>query len=373
MPTLVPPFVSLSTIDELLTLHFPLLPRTRPTCRALQDRIAHVEDVLRQAQQPATDTLLRAAEAHDFAALIASDCGMPDLARDLCLRQHAVIHTATPVGVAHAKLTLQPLINLARLHIRAGDGTAAYQLLHGLFQAVQSRASTVVDDVRFDGAHLVNDTDHAELTQWLWTILLADGTRALARAGRWDEATQHAEQHHGIGTRLFDGRQVAIIAAHTQTALAMLHAADTPTPWERAIAACLATVCSIRLQQDTDAAVSAMIAAYHAAASDTTDRVFQTRLPLTVTAYAAGHAGAVPLVTQVLRLAQDTADAYITRDILAAAHLIPLTGSSIDSLTGIVRRAGLGTGTVLPLLLDRLLNATEHAERLISTAAGSAT
>ncbi|WP_433616934.1 hypothetical protein ACQP2P_16300 [Dactylosporangium sp. CA-139114] len=266
------------------------------------------------------------------------------------------------------------MINLARLHTHAGDGTTAYQLLHALFQAVQARTPTMVDaDVRLDGAQLVNDADHPELTQWLWTMLLADGTRALARAGRWDEAAQHAEQHHGVGTRLFDGRQVAIIAAHPQTALAMLHATDTPTPWERAVAACLTAACSIRLQQDTDAAVAAMIDAYHAAALETTDPVFQTRLALTVTAYAAGHTTEAPLVTQVQRTAQDTTDAYIARDILTTAHLLPLTASTIDRLADTVRRAGLGTGTVPQPLLDRLLHATEHAERLITTAARSST
>ncbi|MEV4515193.1 hypothetical protein AB0K00_40320 [Dactylosporangium sp. NPDC049525] len=367
------PFVQRSALDELLALHFPLLPRTRPSCRPLHSRIAHVEDLVQQAQQPTADTLARAAEAHNFSALIASDCGLAALARELCQRQHTAIRATTPVGVAHAKLTLQPLINLGRLHTRAGDGTAAYQVLHALFDTVQRRSTARIDGITFDARHLVLDAEHPELVQWLWAVLLADGTRALARAGRWEEASQHAEQHHGVGTRLLDGRQVTIIATHPQTALAMLAATDTAAPWERAIAACLTTICRIRLQQCTDADIGAMVDAYHTVEPDTTDPVFHVRLGLTAATLAAGHPAAAELLGRVEGTATGTTDAYIARDVLAAAHLLPVADRTMQDMTETVQQAGLGAGDIPPTLLNRLLQATDTAERLISATVRSAT
>jgi hypothetical protein len=46
----------------------------------------------------------------------------------------------------------------------------------------------------------------------VWTVALAEGIRALARAGRWDDALAHAHRHRGIGATLLDGRQIAVIA-----------------------------------------------------------------------------------------------------------------------------------------------------------------
>jgi hypothetical protein len=77
-----------------------------------------------QARSTADQALTRAAEACNLAALIASDCGMPGLARDLCWRQYGVFAQARIRDETTAKLALQPLINLARLHIRDGDGDA---------------------------------------------------------------------------------------------------------------------------------------------------------------------------------------------------------------------------------------------------------
>jgi hypothetical protein len=102
---------------------FPLLPLPKPVCRALETRIALVRECADMASQGTEDPLVRAAEAQNLAALIASDCGLPELARDLCWQQFEVFLTVRPLNTATAKLALQPLINLARLLIRAGDGT----------------------------------------------------------------------------------------------------------------------------------------------------------------------------------------------------------------------------------------------------------
>jgi hypothetical protein len=64
---------------------------------------------------------------------------MPDLARDLCWQQFDACTTAGPYGETGAKLALQPLVNLARLRIRDGDGDgeSGYQVLQSLYDAVK--------------------------------------------------------------------------------------------------------------------------------------------------------------------------------------------------------------------------------------------
>lgn len=56
---------------------------------------------------------------------------------------------------------------------------------------------------RIDGRELpldrftVAEADRIELHRWLWTVLLGDGLRPLASAGRWDEAVARAREHGG--------------------------------------------------------------------------------------------------------------------------------------------------------------------------------
>src|SRR6266436_5439413 len=95
-------------------------------------RLARVTWLADQASHSAIQPATRAAEACNLAALIASDCGMHSLARDLCWHQVSAFAQADIQDEATAKLALQPLVNLARLHIRDGDGDAGYQLLESL-------------------------------------------------------------------------------------------------------------------------------------------------------------------------------------------------------------------------------------------------
>jgi hypothetical protein len=368
------PPAQLSPIDDLLARHFPLLPRTRPSCRPLPSRVAHVEQLVRRAAHAPANALLRAAEAHNFAALIASDCGMADLARTLCLRQYAAIRTTTPVGVAAAKLALQPLVNLGRLHTRAGDGDAAYQVFQTLFDTVRGRGEADIDGVRIDARTLVVDADHAELTQWMWVTLLADGSRALARAGRWHEARDAAAAHQGIGERLFDGRQVAIIDASSRAAAharAMLEATPTPTDWERAVAACLDVACHARSGQLTAGHVTAAASTYHRAVRGDVDGVFAARLGLTIAALTGDHPDAAAVATHVEHAATDADDAYVARDVLAAASTVPLTAETVRVLTNAVQHAGLDAGSLPGPLLTRLTEAANTAEQIIAATAAA--
>jgi len=69
-------------LRDLAAQRFPLVPRTRPACRALDVRAARVRDLARLADQHTSEeSLVRAAEAHNLAALITSDCGLPAVAR----------------------------------------------------------------------------------------------------------------------------------------------------------------------------------------------------------------------------------------------------------------------------------------------------
>src|SRR5690348_3943150 len=71
------------------TLHtavrrFPLLGRPRPACPALTDRVAEIARTAATAQEQGTDGMSETAHTLNKAALIASDCGLPHLARTWC-------------------------------------------------------------------------------------------------------------------------------------------------------------------------------------------------------------------------------------------------------------------------------------------------
>jgi hypothetical protein len=67
------------------------------------------------------DASARIAAAHNKAALIASDCGHADLARTLCSDHHNRYVDRQPWTATEARRALEPLINLARLHVRANQ------------------------------------------------------------------------------------------------------------------------------------------------------------------------------------------------------------------------------------------------------------
>ncbi|MEU6720758.1 hypothetical protein ABZ897_55680 [Nonomuraea sp. NPDC046802] len=81
---------------DLTTLHavvrrFPLVGRARPACPSLPERVKEIADIADTAARQGADALHEGAHALNKAALLASDCGLPDLARDLCW-QHINIY-----------------------------------------------------------------------------------------------------------------------------------------------------------------------------------------------------------------------------------------------------------------------------------------
>jgi hypothetical protein len=83
----------------LAARRFPLAPRPKPPCRPLTERLARVARLAGQVEDDA-DAPLRAAGACNLAALIASDCAMPDLARALCWAQFDAYQAARPATCA---------------------------------------------------------------------------------------------------------------------------------------------------------------------------------------------------------------------------------------------------------------------------------
>lgn len=332
---------------DLAARRFPLVPRPRTACRPLTQRIDRVARLAGQAGCATSDTLLYAAEACNLAALIASDCAMPSLAHDLCWRQFDIFATAGPYSEITAKLALQPLVNLARLRIRDGDGDGGYQLLESLYDGAQaSRTQAAVDGRVVNLASLIAPGDHHKaIVQWLWTVLLNDGLRALCRAGHWTAALHQAQRHNGIGQRPLDGRQIAVLAhsasGQHDEAEQILQQTTAAEPWEYAVAACLRFV--IRTAADTASAAEATQMINACLAIDGSDQaMFAARLGLTVAELAAGHDRQHAVMGKVEQLATRTADAYVAQEVLSSPAATHVTHEAQAWLRSTVHQASLG-------------------------------
>ncbi|MGH3911789.1 MAG: hypothetical protein ACRDTC_00015 [Pseudonocardiaceae bacterium] len=363
---------SVSDLHAMMAQRFPLVPHTKPVCRALEVRVARVRHLAHLAGQRTGESLVRAGEAHNLTALIISDCGIPGLARNLCRQQFEIFRTARSLDAATAKLALQPLINLGRLLIRDGAGTTAYQLLTALFEAVTSQADTVIDGRKISFGHLIGPgEDHREVIRWLWSVLLSDGTRALTRAGQWAQARQHAQQHNGIGQRLLDGRQVAILthaADHDfDAAHGMLASTHTPTPWEQAVAACLAVLCRRLTDQHTDPDITEIVNRYLQLEPTPEHTVFRVHLGLCILDLTADADQTPQVASLIVRDALESTDAYAAHAALShqTCHAHTAPGNS-RALTDIVRASGLGRGTIPAGMLDDLMESVKASEASIA-------
>ncbi|WP_433688036.1 hypothetical protein ACQP0I_04265 [Micromonospora carbonacea] len=347
---------------------FPLVARPRPACTPLPERVA---DLTRRAAAATRDHDPAAATAViNLAALLASDCGRPDLAHQWSTRlaHTALTHPASDFRTASH--SLEPVINLARLRTRAGDGTGAWRLLEALHRAIASHTDTTIDGILIPAARLTPDpTAHRELRQWLWTVLLSSGAHALATAGRWDDAYHRLQQHNGIGRRMLDGRQIAVIAhaiaGRRTRALDLLRDTAPGEPWEHAVTAALNLLCQ------PVAIVSATqqhaVAAYQTL--DTTAAglvVFHTRLGMCLIDALGGVAqpAAQPIAADLIARARS--DGYAARDVLAhpGCRAI-LTQRQAEQLTDQVTACGLGAGCIPEPLLAELAVALDAAEAVI--------
>ncbi|WP_214104595.1 hypothetical protein [Acrocarpospora catenulata] len=349
--TAAPDASSLQHLSDIAARRFPLVARAQVIGRPLQVRTDQIRARADQAAAGGPDMLVRACEALNLAALTASDCGLPDLARAWCWDQFDLLHQARPHPLDTAKLTLQPIINLARLRIRDGDGEAAWRLLEDLFSAIRTRADTELDGRPVSFHDFTRSDELGELCQWLWEVLLNDGLRALARASRWQQAHAQAEQLRGIGTRLGDGRQIAILATcltgRSDKALNLLSGSHITEPWEEAVVSCLTVLCLRSEGTTATAQARQLINRYLAFSREEVPELaaFTTRLGLAVLDLLDEPDARTAVHDRLVGLAVSPGGSYAARDVLA--H--PICAANLDegqnaALDAVVRGSGLGRG-----------------------------
>lgn len=296
-----------------------------------------------------------AAHALNKAALIASDAGMADLAEDLCWQHINVYrHLTRPLTIFEARYMLEPVINLARLQIRAEQGRPALQLLKDLYEAVTQRGNLTVGNQTLPTGNLAGDqAERRKLREWAWLHLLGEGIRTHTLAGRWTDAAEHARAHNGVGAHLMEGRQAVIIAARIQDNLPesreLLAAAAPTQPWERQVAACLHMMC-----WPEDGAVIARCLtpatprpAIPSPAANYASYRAKLGLTLAILADDTRPALAAKLLNRVAQHAIHSGDGYAARDVLGFRE--PQTGiteSQQARLRGIAAEAGLGLGNL---------------------------
>lgn len=348
----------------------PLVRRTKAPALPLEERINHLTGLtVAPAGASHHDLVARACGVLNYAALIASDVGLPDLAEYLCWRQHQVFANAGRLSGRAAVMSLMPLVNLARLQTRAGHGELAYSLLHCLNDAARHRNKTDIDGRTVDLSTLTGtDEDHRTVCQELYITLLVDGARALAQIGRWTEAADAMAQHRGIGNRLLDGRQIKIMALMEQgldqQARDLIDTTQLTEPWEKAVALLLHAHCrpakapvpGADLDRTVEEAVQLL------AHPDPPTAVFQTRTGLS--ALELDHAGLhhARILDSLLSVAR--LDAYAAREALHHPAAAPaLDDQATGALTALIAAAGLGAGALSAHDHEALTGAVSNAER----------
>jgi hypothetical protein len=350
---------------------FPLVTRPRPPGLPLQIRVAELTTL---SVLPMTgtrhDRMSRAAEVFNKAALIASDCGVPDMARDLCHRQRELFDQARPLPAGAVQLALQPVLNVPRQLIREGLGQDAYTMLETLYRAARERTAADIDGHPVDlGTITRTPDDHKTVCALIWTALLADGTRALALAGRWTEAASHAAAHRGIGKRLLDGRQAAILAlvqnGQANKASILVEQSTIAEPWELTVQSLLRVLCLRAAGTCTVHHVTTMLAN---ARTLTEERepcttVIRTRVGLIALDLAGTTDDPRSRRLRTALIATAAGDAYAARDTLAHHQICQyLTTAQQGSLQTLVRASGLGAGIIPPRLRNELIAAVDRAE-----------
>ncbi|MFD9715848.1 hypothetical protein [Streptomyces sp. NPDC059076] len=352
----------------------PLVRRPKAPALPLEERITHLTGLtVAPAGAGHHDLVARASGVLNYAALIASDVGMPDLAAELCWRQHRTFAKASNLTGAIAVMSLMPLVNVARLLTREGDGEAAYDVLTRLYRAAQKRGTTEIHGHTVDLAALIStDTDHRKVCEELWTTLLIDGARALARIGRWTEAANAMKAHRGVGNRLLDGRQITIMALMERSlasqALDMIDNTVPTEPWETTIAALLRAHCRSAssplpgpdldlVLRETTTLLSVREPSY---------AVFQTRSGLAALDLAQDRhtEDAHPLTEAIATTA--ALDAYAAHE--ALKHRVArqsLNDTQKQRLSTVIAEAGLGNGCLSDRKLEAVTDAANTAETML--------
>ncbi|KJY28463.1 hypothetical protein [Streptomyces sp. NRRL S-495] len=344
---------------------FPLVARIRPACLPLDARVgqlAELADTAYRQNDPG-----QASTVFNQAALLASDLGLSEYARELCHR-HAALHLSRgPLPAKSAIRALEPVVNLGRLHIRADHHDRGHHFLLDLYRAVATATEAVLDGITVPAELTETDQQRAEVRAWLWRVVIADGTRALTAAGRWKDALRHIEEHRGVGRRMLDGRQVAVLAAATTgdppAALTLLEGTEPGDPWEDAVTAVLTALCRPGDHRAAEHAIG------HCLDFEPEQGlvVFGTRLALTALDAAEPDTPAARrLLAQLVGRTGEVGDGYALRDLLAHGgvrrNLDPARGVELERA---LASCGLGAGVLSAALRDRLEGALDGAREVL--------
>lgn len=354
----------------------PLAGWPRPACPSLPARVAEIVTLVREAGEPGSDPLSGAAQALNKAALLASDCGLDDLARDLCWRHIDSYRQASrPLTVDLARRMLGPALNLARLQLRAAEPDGALRLLEAIHRAVTAGSNLVIDGQVLPVAGLAGSPEeHARLRDIVRRHHLTDGIRAHAIAGRWDQAASLAEALCGVSARLTEGRQAVVIARCLEgdltAARGILAQTAAAEPWETHVAACLTVMCSTAA--GAGSAVCTMTGQFLAAGPAPRCILFWARLGLTIAALAGRThpQRAEAVIGAIAEAAIQAAYGYAARDIVQSPAAGVLGEQRRNRLAELAAASGLGCGALPAALLGPFDDAVTAA---LATQAGQLT
>lgn len=349
-----------------IAARFPLVARKRPPAKPLDARVTRLAGLAETAHRERDPD--KASVVFNGAALVASDCGDSELARAWCHRHAGLYLSRARLNGHTARFALEPVVNLARLRIRAGDGDGAHHLLTDLYEAIVNGTSVNIDGLELYPRQLPTEpSERRQLVDWLRNVLLSDGTRALTLTGRWTDALTHVRQYDGIGPTLLDGRQAAVVTHLIQgdsaAAAALLDQTTIEHPWEQAVHNLLqrwhaTTFGAIRTADDVDLDDLASVVPETPGLA-----VFRTRLCLTALDLANfAPFSADDLIKRLVIDAVREEDANAARDLLS--H--PAVGAEhYGTLGQLVKASGLGMGYLRSTARNHLSSALDVAEAVL--------
>lgn len=357
---------------------FPLILQGRRRCPDLDTRIAEIQHFADACHDTTADDLARidrACSVWNLAALTAADCGMPDLAAELCADEFRILHAAWPVSGPTAIAALQPLVNLARLTSRAGDPHGAHRTYEAINRAVHHGGKVHIHGLHIDFDDFTATTaDRTDVAAWLRVTLREDGTRALAAAGDWAAAAAHAARYDDNPHLLRESRQARVLAAaasqETDTALALIDTSASSEPWEHAVAACLRAHSAAMPHAEMLHTVRQALTAHDSASGLAlfSIRLGLTALDLTPTSQ---PAEARPVREHLLRIALDIDDAFLAREVLAhPASRAATNAEERATLEERIELAGLGRGRIPSHHMDAVIAATRTASAALADVLG---
>ncbi|MDQ0578294.1 cytochrome c551/c552 [Streptomyces rishiriensis] len=254
---------------------------------------------------------------------------------------------------------------------RTGSTEHGRHRLLTLYKAISDGTDAQVEGIRIPARLTTSDSDRHEVRAWLWRVILADGTRTLTTAGRWDDALAHIEQHNGIGQRMLDGRQVAVVAAlgHDPADAASLVAQTTPgEPWENAVTSYLAVMCHQLTHHPVGPLLSELVDNYVQRQPDPGTTVFDTRLGLTIldlhdqpNSLAAHH-----IAEELHGRGTVAADGYAARECLANSRFTQLVpAKETQAARKLVRACAFDSGALPAPHRAQLLRALRLSDEVI--------